>query len=115
MLDQSLEIIAEERDSGARRKVIVDHTSMGVDQFYADEGKRMRELSLIKAEAHSLLRRCKANVQRMAVLEGGVMQDCAEADYEVRMHAQMVMEYDAWHSEGMADGRQRRGGSNAAY
>jgi hypothetical protein len=99
ILGRSLEVIAVEKDERARSKVIEDHGARGVDQFYSDEGKRMRELSIIKAEAHQILRKCKAKAQRLLALEGGVMQDAQEAEYETRMHAQILIDFDSMQRE----------------
>lgn len=62
----------------------------GVQEFYAEEGRRMRDLSQIKAEAMLLLKKCKARSQRILFHEGNVMQDMSAADQECRVHAQMM-------------------------
>ena len=83
------------------------------------------DLQLGHTQAHQLLRKYKGKAQRLVALEGGVVQSAQEAEYECRIHSQIMMEFDdtqqVW-SEGERIGRgvqgenfDRNGGSDMQY
>lgn len=62
--------------------------------IYTEETRRQREVSQVRGQAEALLRKAREKNLKLREYEGGLEEDLKTSEYERRLHASLMQEYE---------------------